>query len=66
MRRKVNNVTTKQRRYFVSVNFICDTNGSEPTQDQLHEALKERLEDKGTEEFEIYEDAWLDERGREK
>ena len=56
---------TAKRRYFVSVNFICDTDGSEPTDAQLHKALKERLEDKDTEEFEIYEDAWLDERGHE-
>jgi len=35
---------TTGKRYYVSVNFICDTDGSEkneePTPDQLNEAFK--------------------------
>jgi hypothetical protein len=37
------------------VNFICDTDGSEPTQDQLNEALKSWLKS-DSREFEIWDD----------
>jgi len=49
-------------RYYVSVNFICDTNGEEPTQEQLNEAFRVMLkEEQGTIEFEVFDHRWLKE-----
>ena len=48
-------ITSSKRRYYVSVNFVCDTDGSEPTQDQLNEALKSWLKN-DSKEFEIWDD----------
>jgi len=57
------NTTKVERRYYVSVNFMCDTNGEEPTQEQLNEAFRAMLkEEQGTFEFEIWDKRWLDER----
>ena len=56
-------ITSSKRRYYVSVNFMCDTNGEEPTQEQLNEAFRTMLkEERGTFEFEIWDKRWLDER----
>jgi Ca2+-binding EF-hand superfamily protein len=53
---------TEERRYYVSVNFICDTNGEEPTQEQLNEAFRVMLkEEQGTIEFEVFDARWLKE-----
>ncbi len=55
--------TTEERRYYVSMNFMCDTDGEEPTQEQLYEAFRTMLkEEQGTIEFEIWDNRWLDER----
>ena len=57
------NTTKVERRYYVSVNFMCDTNGEEPTQEQLNEAFRAMLkEEQGTIEFEVWDGRWLDER----
>ena len=56
---------TEERRYYVSVNFWCDTNGEEPTQDQLNEAFRNTLKEAATTggiEIEIWDSRWLDER----
>jgi len=53
----------KERRYYISVNFLCDTDGEEPTQEQLNEALRTMIkEERGEIEFEIWDVRWLDER----
>jgi len=57
-------ITSSKRRYYVSVNFTCDTDGSEPTQDQLNEALRSWLKDT-CREFEIWDDVSWNEDGLE-
>ena len=66
-------ITSSKRRYYVSVNFICDTDGSEkdePSVKQLDEAframLKESQKSNVSLEFEIYtawmgQSAWVEE-----
>jgi Ca2+-binding EF-hand superfamily protein len=55
--------TTEKMRHYVSVNFLCDTDGEEPTQEQLNEAFRAMLkEEQGTIEFEVWDGRWLDER----
>jgi Ca2+-binding EF-hand superfamily protein len=54
---------TEKMRHYVSVNFLCDTDGEEPTQEQLNEAFRAMLkEEQGTIEFEVWDGRWLDER----
>ena len=57
--------TGKGNRYYVSVNFICDTDGSEkdePSVEQLNEAFKAMLKESQKShvslDFEIYT-AWM-------
>ena len=49
----------KKMRYYISVNFLCDTDGAEPTQEQLNEAfrtmLKESQKPNVSLEFEIWD-----------
>jgi len=56
-------ITTSKKRYYVSVNFICDTDGSEkdgePPEEKLNEAFKGMLKDE-TVEFEIWDVVDLD------
>jgi hypothetical protein len=55
--------TTEKMRYYVSVNFLCDTDGEEPTQEQLNEAFRVMLkEEQGTIEFEIWDSESLKEK----
>ena len=55
--------TTEEMRYYVSVNFLCDTDGEEPTQEQLNEAFRVMLkEEQGTIEFEIWDGESLKEK----
>jgi len=54
----------KKMRYYISVNFLCDTDGEEPTQEQLNEAFRTMLkEEQGTIEFEVWDGESLNEDG---
>jgi len=56
--------TTAKMRYYVSVNFLCHTDGEEPTQEQLNEAFRAMLkEEQGTIEFEVWDGEFLNEKG---
>ena len=58
---------TTGKTYYVSVNFVCDTDGSEkdePSVEQLDEAFRTMLkEEQGTIEFEVWDGESLNEDG---
>jgi hypothetical protein len=49
---------TTGKRYYVSVNFVCDTDGSEkdePSVEQLDEAFRTMLKENVSVDFEIWD-----------
>jgi hypothetical protein len=57
-------MATTKKRYYISVNFVCDTDGKEPTDEQLNEAFKAMVTESQKEnvfvDFEIWDEEAID------
>jgi len=53
-----------KKRYYISLNFTCDTDGPEPTSEQLNKALQDWIAESEKEneplEFEIWDEEETD------